>query len=105
MRTIRELWTGIIAGEYGAGAKNAMVGLFIVAILAFVFYIAISSLWPSAQETYNTSVLGVTETDAGTTTSQTFFSMGLWIIPVGLFVSLFVILITMARRGRSFRRK
>ena len=81
-----------LLAQRGAVGNSAITGLFITAMMAFVLYIVISNFWPSAQ-TANTAIQANTATDAGTTTSKTFFNIGLWIIPVGIFVALFVMLI------------
>lgn len=101
---LRSVWSQ----EKGIAAQGAMVGLFVTGMLAFILYIVIANFWPSAQEV-NTTIQANTATDAGTTTSKTFFSMGLWLIPVGIFVALFIILIAGMRGGgggggRYFRR-
>jgi hypothetical protein len=91
------MWlVSFIQRQLGATGAGAITGLFIVGMMAFILYIVIANFFPSAQ-TANTSIQSSTLTDTGTVTSKVFFAMGLWLIPVGIFVALFVLLINKVR--------
>jgi hypothetical protein len=85
---LRHAW----AGSKGAVGTGGIVGLFVVGMMAFILYIVVANFWPSAQ-TANTAIQANTATDSGTVVSKTMFSLGLWIIPVGIFITLFILLI------------
>jgi cytochrome c biogenesis factor len=86
--------------QHGAVGTAAITGLFITGILAFVLYIVIANFWPSAAAA-NAAIQAATATDVGTTTSKTFFSMGLWFIVIGVFIALFILLISHIRGGKK----
>jgi ABC-type antimicrobial peptide transport system permease subunit len=79
--------------QQGKVGKLPIIGLLISGILAFVLYLCVAEFWPQAQSA-NEAIQAVSSNDTGVTTSQTFFGMGLWIIPMAIFIVLLIILIT-----------
>ena len=82
---------GIFKGHMaGFAATNAIIGLFVFAVLAVVLYLFMGSMQPVLQ-TANTAIQAETATDAGTTTSKTFFTLGMWVIIAVVFIALIII--------------
>jgi hypothetical protein len=92
-------WLAFLRKQRGAVSSAAITGLFVTGVLAFVLYIVIANFWPSAQIA-NASIQAISANDTGTSTTQTFFSLGLWMIPAMVFVALIVVLIGAIRHKR-----